>query len=310
MKFKKLVCTLLTLSLGVFALASCTGAGSGDEELNYVSLRINPEIELLCDNSGEVVSVNAVNDDGEIVLESVDLMGMDIEEASASFAEAVDDLGYVSEDGSENTVYVGVEGEDSSAIEEKINKNIRSYFDNNGINGKVSKETLDKYADKAAEWGVSNGHVKLIMRALDANPELTDADVIHLEVKDIMKLIKSGNENGGIAAGLKAEYRAAVEALKLEYAELFDLREEIDAYEEALAGELTDEDRAAAEAALKALEDAEKPLAKAYKADLDELKDNYKKLSKDARNQYRAEAEKKIKDKSEKDKSKNDKKDK
>ena len=310
MKFKKLICTLLTLSLGVFALASCTGGDGDGEELNYVSLRINPEIELLCDNSGEVVSVNAVNEDGEIVLESVDLMGMDIADASATFAEAVDDLGYINEDGSENTVFVGVEGADSSAIEEKINKNIRSYFDNNGINGKVSKETLDKYADKAAEWGVSNGHVKLIMRALDANPDLTDADVIHLEVKDIMKLIKSGNENGGIAAGLKAEYRAAVEALKLEYVELFDLREEIDAYEEALAGELTDEERAAVEAALEALEEAEKPLAKAYKADLDELKDNYKKLSKDARTQYRAEAEKKIKDKAEKDKSKDNKKDK
>ncbi len=310
MKFKKLVCTLLTLSLGVFALASCTGGDGDGEELNYVSLRINPEIELLCDNSGEVVSVNAVNEDGEIVLESVDLMGMDIADASATFAEAADDLGYVNEDGSDNTVFVGVEGEGSLAIEEKVNKNIRSYFDNNGINGKVSKETLDKYADKAAEWGVSNGHVKLIMRALDANPDLTDADVIHLEVKDIMKLIKSGNENGGIAAGLKAEYRAAVEALKLEYVELFDIREEIDAYEEALEGELTDEERAAVEAALEALEKAEKPLAKAYKADLDELKDNYKKLSKDARTQYRAEAEKKIKDKAEKDKSKDNKKDK
>lgn len=162
MKFTRIISLLLVAVLGIGALASCASVDDGNiavldkEALTYVSLRINPEIELLADEDGNVVSANAVNEDGEVVLATVDLEGKSIEEAGAIFTETANDLGYFTPDGEKDTVYIDVEstidGEDAE-LEEKLNKSIRDYFNNKGINGKIAPETLDKYADKAAEMG-------------------------------------------------------------------------------------------------------------------------------------------------------------
>lgn len=319
MKLTKTMSLLLAAILGIGTLASCAvddGHVSQDpsgttaaitvesnegsmtaeqEELTYVSLRINPEIELIADGDGNVVSANAVNEDGEVVLATVDLEGKSIEEAGAIFTETAGDLGYFTPDGEMDTVYIDVEstieGADTS-LEEKLNKSIRDYFHNKGINGKVAPETLDKYADKAAEWGISAGHVKLVMRVLDAHPELTDTEVLELDTKDLMKLLKGNKGEEKISAGLKDDYRAAIDTLKDEYARLFELRAEIEALEAQLEGELTDEEKSAIEAQIAEKEAELEPLADEYKAKAAELKDAYKESSKEARREYREEAEK------------------
>ena len=301
MKFTKIISLLLVVVLGIGALASCASVDDGNtaaldkEALTYVSLRINPEIELLADEDGKVVSANAVNEDGEVVLATVDLEGKSIEEAGAIFTETANDLGYFTPDGEKDTVYIDVEstidGEDAE-LEEKLNKSIRDYFNNKGINGKVAPETLDKYADKAAECGISAGHVKLVMRVLDAHPELTDTEVLELGVKGWMELLKGNKGEEKMAAGLKADYRAEIDTLKGEYARLFELRTEIEALEAQLEGELTDEEKSAIEAQIAEKEAVLKPLQDEYKAKAGELKDAYKESSKEARKEYREEAEK------------------
>ena len=299
MKFIKIISLLLVAVLGIGALASCA---SGDdkstaqrgEALTYVSLRINPEIELLADEDGKVVAANAINEDGEVVLATVDLEGKSIEEAGAIFTETANELGYFTPDGEKDTVYIDVEstidGEDIE-LEEKLNKSIRDYFNNKGINGKIAPETLDKYADKAAEWGISTGHVKLVMRVLDAHPELTDTEVLELGVKGWMKLLKGNKGEEKIAAGLKADYRAEIDTLKGEYARLFELRAEIEALEATITDELTEDEKAAIEAQIAEKEAELKPLHYEYKAKVGEIKDSFKKASKEARKEYRVEAE-------------------
>ena len=296
MKFKKLTALLLTTVLGIGALTSCS-SGVGDDTadtsgLAYVSLRINPEIELIADEDGIVVSANAVNDDGEVVLTTVDLVGSEIDDAAAAFAESSNDLGYVKE-GETDTVYVGVEGASAEATEElkgKLDKSILDYFNNNGINGKVSAETLEKYAEKAESWGVSKGHAKLVMRALDANPDFTDEEILKLSVKEIMNLIKGDKNEEKIAVSLRDDYRAAVNALKVEYEELFSLRAELETLEAALEAVTDKSQKDAIEAQIDSIEDQIKEFDKEYKSALSDLKDTYKELSKEARKAYQAEA--------------------
>lgn len=299
MKFRKIIGLLLVVVLGIGALSSCASADEentvfDNEALTYASLRINPEIELLADEDGKVVVANAINEDGEVVLASVNLEGKSIEEAGAVFTEAANDLGYFTPDGEKDTVYVDVEstidGEDIE-FEEKLNKSIRDYFNNKGINGKIAPETLDKYADKAAEWGISVGHTKLVMRVLDAHPDLTDTDIIDLSIKDLMKLLKGNKGEEKIAAGLKAAYRADIEALKSEYARLFELRTEIEALEARLNEELSEDEKSAVLAQIAEKETELKPLQNEYKSKLDEIKEAFREASKEARKQYRAEAE-------------------
>ena len=193
MKFTKKISLLLVGVLGLSALVACGKKDSTTEAeaTTYVSLRINPEIELLADEDRNVITANAINEDGEVVLSTIDLEGKSIEEAGEIFTETANELGYFTPDGEKDTVYVEVQstidGEEAD-LEEKLDKTIRDYFNNNGINGKVSPETLDKYADKAENWNISVGHTKLVMRVLDSHPELTDTDVLDLSVKELMNL--------------------------------------------------------------------------------------------------------------------------
>ncbi|MBR6743818.1 MAG: hypothetical protein IKM00_01175 [Clostridia bacterium] len=300
MKITKMICLLLAAVLAVGAVASCAKINDGNREkgneaLTYVSLRINPEIELIADENGNVVAANAVNEDGEVVLATVDLEGKSIEEAGAIFTETANDLSYFTPDGEKDTVYVDVESMVDGAeteLEEKLNRSIRNYFNNKGINGKIAPEILDQYADKAAEWGISAGHVKLVMRVLDAHPELTDAEVLELGVKDWMKLLKGNKGEEKIVVGLKDDYRTDVEALKDEYARLFELCTEIEALEAQLDGELTDEEKSAIDAQIAEKEAERKPLHDAYKDELDELQDFYRMISKQAHRKYVEKSEK------------------
>lgn len=61
MKSKKFLALLLTAALGLAALTSCSSSDDGNtgdgEELAYVSLRINPEIELIADEDGIIEKV-------------------------------------------------------------------------------------------------------------------------------------------------------------------------------------------------------------------------------------------------------------
>lgn len=292
MKISRIISTLLVATLGCATVAACSkkdNTESTQSDYSYVTLRINPEVDLITDKNGEVLSASAANDDGEVLLSMVTLEGLSIEDAGVEFTETASELGYFDEKGETDTVYIGVEGDE--ALEEKLNKNIRDYFDNNGINGKVSRETLDKYADKANEWDLSKGHTKIVMRVLDAFPELTEEEVLNMSVKEWMELLKADKHADKIAVNLQEEYRAAMEALKAEYEELFTLRAEIKALIDSLKGELTDDEKSAIKAQIEALEESLKPLEKAYKAAADEIRAQFKAASKDARKDYRAEGE-------------------
>ena len=298
MKLTRMVSFLLVVLLSIGVLASCVGNTADPDALSYVSLRINPEVDLIVDANGVVVAANAINEDGEVLLSVIELEGKSVEEAGMLFTQTANELGYVTDE--KDTLYIGVESADedeAAELKEKLNKSVRDYFNNNGINGKVSAETLDKYADKAAEWGISAGHTKLVMRALDANPEMSDEEVLALSHKDLMKLLKGDKNEEKIAAGLREEYRIAVQTLKSEHARVFELRAEIEALESSLAEELSKEQKDAIKAQIAQKEAELKPLADEYKAELGELKDTYKALSKELRKEYRAQADQKKKDK-------------
>ena len=321
---KKLLSIILVALLACSTLASCNAIEKKDDAadngaanvetvapesiegaLTYIGLRINPEIEMIADETNTVVSANAINDDGEVLLSTVELEGKTVEDATVEFTEAAIDLGYMDPAKGTDTVYVDVNSE-SEAVAEKVEKSLSDkltkYFTNKGLAGKVSEEVLQTYIDTADEWNVSPGHAKLIVRTLSANPELTYNELLDLTVRDLLELLKADKHEDKISANVKDDYKAEIDAVKESFKELFELREQIDDIEDRLedaeeADEDDDEDALTAEeiaaleaelaekkAALKALEDE-------YKAQIDAIKDEYKELSKNDREECRKEAD-------------------
>ena len=305
---KKLLCLILVAVFACTALASCNKfaeKSAAEGALTYIGLRINPEIEMVTDENGVVVSANAVNEDGEVVLSAVDLEGKTAEDAVVDFTETAVDLGYMDPEAGKDTVYVDVNGENTEVVEKvekSLSDKLMKFFEKKGIAGKVSKEVLDSYLAAAEEWNVAPGHAKMIARVLEANPELTYDELLDLTVRELIELLKTDKHEDKVAANLKDEYKDKIAAVKEKYAELFALREAIDDIEDDLEDareadedddddKLTEEEIAALEAELAEKKAALKALEEEYKAEIEAIKAEYKEFSKDAREECRKEAE-------------------
>lgn len=288
--------------------------------LSYVTLRINPEIELVVDEAGQVVGTNAINEDGEVVLSQQDFVNMSVDAAAAAFTNVAVELGYIDINTEDATVYTDIQGANSelcAQFEAKMKDAINNYFNNNGIYGKVSPETLDKYAEEATEWGVSKGQAKMILRVLDLCPEMTAEELLELEPAELMDMIReAGQESERVSPCKKDDFKAAVAALKEEYASTFALKEEIEEIEDRLeeaeeAAEtdddddddddddeteyapLTEEEKAQLEADLAAKKEQFKTEYAAFKEALKALKDEYKAATKAEHEDRKNEAEQK-----------------
>ncbi len=89
--------TFILITLFTLGLTACFGSKVEGE--SYVSLGINPDVELIVDANNEVVSVYAVNDDAKVLLfEEENLVGKDLEEVLQIITNLSIEYGYLEED--------------------------------------------------------------------------------------------------------------------------------------------------------------------------------------------------------------------
>ena len=314
-KLVKIMSSALAVVLMVGSLAGCDfnkeETAKSSEAATYVSLRINPEIELIANEDDEVVAVNAINEDGEVVLSVSDFIGDTVEEATEEFVDKAVELGYIDVESEESTVYVYVDGESEEVIEdieEKINTRVHKYFDDRGIFGKVEKEEMEEYLEKAEELGVPVGHVKMIERILELYPEMSEEELLEIDVRELMELLKEDVKNNGLKVTQRDEYKQAVEALKEEYAEMFELLDELRKLEKQLKNLELDEDakaliearileiRSECDTMKAAFEEALKALKETYKSEVDVAVNDFKNRAEQRRQENASKLEKHIQD--------------
>ena len=198
-KIKSLACLLCAVSVGsVFAGCDFGESSSSSEETvaasaatSFVSLEINPSIELTVDANDKVVSVYAGNEDAQVLLHGESLEELDVEKAVEKITDLAVELGYLSEDN--KVVGVSVSGESASALEEKINAKITATAKNLGLSVSLDLEgaysLLRKYEEFKREHpdkaDISVDKFKLAISAaengeisLEAAVELDDSKLI------------------------------------------------------------------------------------------------------------------------------------
>ena len=237
-KIIKLLTIILSLCLFAGCFVGCTpneSDGDSNDKLTYVSLRINPEIEIVADEDGKVVAVNAINEDGETVLLEISIIGKTVEDAAEEFADMATELGYVDVEGQDNTVYISVDGEVTAEVEKiknKIEIKVNGYFENRGIYGKVAFESFEELQTLATQLGVDLNEAKIIDRVSKLYPEMTIEEIKALTFEEKIALIKDNREKNGIPVSLSEEYKQLVDALNLQFENMFEIEEQINAYKE------------------------------------------------------------------------------
>jgi len=134
---------VIIVLLSVFTITAC-----GKEDTTKVmSLSLNPEIEFILDKNNKVVTVNAMNDEGNYIAATVEFKGLSAEEAAKEFIEAVKDNGFLIEgevSASENQLEISVSGENAKKLYDNVKSSINNFLADLDFTINFEFETIEK----------------------------------------------------------------------------------------------------------------------------------------------------------------------
>lgn len=165
---------------------------------SYVSIDINPSIVLTTNRFDKVIEVKALNKDAKKLLKDINIKKLQVNEANNIIIEKAIEFGYINKDTDENailiTVYCNNENK-RNKMQKSINDNLNNYFNGKGIKSLIIDQVLTKEdIEVANEYGVSQGKILFVKKAILQNPSLKFEDLIYLPVREIAKYI-DGYEN-------------------------------------------------------------------------------------------------------------------
>lgn len=203
---KKLLGMFLAV-FSLFGLVSCLNEKNDEKGETYVSLDINPSVELIVSSNNKVLEFYATNDDAKAMLYEEDINGMNFEEAIDKITDLSIEYGYLSDENSviEYTIN-STEGEEvEKKLEEKIDLKIKNKSNKLKLDIKLSKDAKfslvrelealkEAYPDNEAIQNLNFGQFKLIKSAQSSDATLTIEAALELDTKELMDIIKENRD--------------------------------------------------------------------------------------------------------------------
>lgn len=184
-------CTILGLGGGTYTYAATTPVA-------YVSMDINPSVELGVNAFDKVISVEAYNEDGENVLENTNLVNYDVDNAVSTVISNAISEGYINEDGSSAIEITTATDKEKVAtkLEESLNEIVDKTLDNNDVEAEIGTENVAlARRDEARKLGITPGKLNLIQKLQELDPTIQVEDYKSSSVKDIQKKTKELRKN-------------------------------------------------------------------------------------------------------------------
>ncbi len=201
-KFISLVLALTLTFTGATCLAGC---GESDETLAYVSLDINPGIELIVDNNNKVVSVRGENEDGLVLLyEETGIVGEKIDVAVKKITDLAIEYGYLDENNKVVDTIVTSENEKlANRVLDKVNVSITATAENSGLTVTTSvdgayslirkmDEFKAKFPNNTAIQNMSVSKFKLALSVSETG-EISLETAVLLDDAELIKTLKNAS---------------------------------------------------------------------------------------------------------------------
>ncbi len=202
--------------------------GSSSDVAAVIGLDVNPSIELSVDDGGKVLDAAAVNEDGNSILDGMDLSGCDMKIAANAIVGSMFQQGYITD--TTNSILVSVHAKDSAkgaSMQEELSSSLNQYLGSYSVSTAVMGQCItddDAIEDFAEANGISEGKAYLIQKLLAADSKLTEAGLLKLSTQELILLAseKSSDEQGSVAYGEvnKSQYIGKDVALEIALAKL------------------------------------------------------------------------------------------
>lgn len=212
---KKKWISTLGLACAVMVGASMTACSNNNDGENsqgaqeaslqsYVSIDINPSIELTLDSNNIVLSVYGANEDGEILLyeEKASLVGASLDTAVEKITMLAEEMGYFEDNTVVNTVVTSESTQKEQEIFNKINAKITAKGNQLGLTLTVDKEhafsLIRQYQDYLLENNLTEEDlpIKDYKLALSASQsgEITLEAALELDKEQLIKIIHDAHD--------------------------------------------------------------------------------------------------------------------
>lgn len=191
-----------------------------NREKRVMNISINPSVEFVLDEEDKVISVNALNEEGNLIIGTETFVGKTVEEAARLFVEISKEMGFIVEGETsiaENKVRVAFSGEEKAATKlyNEVKTNIETYLTSENVTAvieqaaAITEEQLEKLVAECA-------------------PHMEEAEVKALEYMELVEtLYESRKETAEFySQELKNAYYEA-KAFVLEQTELETLKSKV-----------------------------------------------------------------------------------
>lgn len=187
-KFLAALCAVVMLVTGVFVFGGCSGNGEDMKNAGVVmNVSLNPEVEFILDKDNKVLTANALNEEGNLMLASARFTGKTAEEAVELFVQISAETGFLIEgeiSAGENEISVSLSGDETKAkaIFDAVAARVISYLQQLNIQGKI-------------EQGAALSKAYLQSLVAKCEPHIEEAKVQALNyAKTVKTLIESRKE--------------------------------------------------------------------------------------------------------------------
>ena len=219
-KTRRLLSLLLAgiTAVSLFVLSACGTGNTEQEEMTVMNVAVNPQIEFILDGENKVVSVNAINEDGNVILSAeafVNVIGLDAGDAAKLFIDVCEDYGFIIKGNvkaGENEIDISISG-DTKKAEELYNN----------VKGKVEEFVNANDISATVTDLVNVGKAELEKLLAECAPYLEQAEIEAMKQIDIVKeLVASRKETAKMySQELKnAFYQMKANALEIAEIEL------------------------------------------------------------------------------------------
>ncbi|EQB87576.1 hypothetical protein J2Z44_001195 [Clostridium punense] len=197
---KRMATAFATVAL-VFGISTVTYAYIAPYD--YVSIDVNPSVELGINRFNRVTKVESFNEDGTKILNELSLKNKTSQEAMELVIKEVEQQGFFKEElNNELMITVSAKDEEKArkmeielgeVVKEKLYK---GNLDKTPIT--TASVTLERHKE-AESLGISTGKLNLIQKLQGVIPEVKYEDYVDAPVKDIMKAIKDSRKDNNLA---------------------------------------------------------------------------------------------------------------
>lgn len=193
--------TIISL-IAIAIIIGCTIAyiiisGMVAQKYNYVQIEVNPRIEFICDRKFDVISSRPLNEDAEIVMSDLDLIGLDVDDATTTFLNECARCGYIDVNGIDNATNVTVIDGITQALDVHVTQKVYNYFRKNEIMSVVSETYEDRntFDEKKKNNVPCSNKYKLITTIIESSPNYTIQELNKLSEVELVDIVISKHKD-------------------------------------------------------------------------------------------------------------------